>query len=95
MEIKDSSLDNPDYAQFAWGRYRKLMIWMAGAAIVTTGLGLWFVSIISGPISWIIILMVSLGIFVTIMLAAALMGLVFLSHGSGHDEAVDDGSPPV
>ena len=29
-------------------------------------------------------------IFGAIMLTAALMGLVFLSSGSGHDEAIDD-----
>jgi hypothetical protein len=29
-------------------------------------------------------------IFGAIMLTAALMGLVFLSSGSGHDEAIDE-----
>ena len=31
-----------------------------------------------------------LGIAVTMMLTGALMGLVFLSHGTGHDESVRD-----
>lgn len=31
-----------------------------------------------------------LGVGATIMLAGALMGLAFLSHGVGHDEAIDD-----
>ena len=30
----------------------------------------------------------SAGVFVSVMLASALMGLVFLSAGSGHDETV-------
>ena len=33
----------------------------------------------------------TLGISVTMMLMGALMGLVFLSSGTGHDEAVDNG----
>lgn len=31
-----------------------------------------------------------LGVFVTMMVAAALMGLMFLSSGTGHDERVED-----
>jgi hypothetical protein len=31
-----------------------------------------------------------LGVFLTMMLTAALMGLMFLSSGSGHDERVED-----
>jgi hypothetical protein len=30
------------------------------------------------------------GVGLSVMLGAALMGLVFLSSGSGHDEAVED-----
>lgn len=32
----------------------------------------------------------ALGVGFTMMLAAALMGLVFLSSGTGHDEAIED-----
>lgn len=32
----------------------------------------------------------ALGIGATILITAALMGLVFLSSGTGHDEAIDD-----
>jgi hypothetical protein len=34
--------------------------------------------------------MIFVGLMFTLMLMAALMGLVFLSSGSGHDEAVID-----
>ena len=30
------------------------------------------------------------GVGLSVMLGAALMGLVFLSSGSGHDESIDD-----
>ncbi|MFN3459062.1 MAG: hypothetical protein ACK4Z8_15910 [Novosphingobium sp.] len=32
----------------------------------------------------------ALGVWLTIMLMAALMGLVFLSSGTGHDESIED-----
>ena len=43
-----------------------------------------------GPLGWVAILAVIGGAGGSIMLAAALMGLIFLSSGSGHDESVDD-----
>ncbi len=33
---------------------------------------------------------IALGIGLTMLMAAALMGLVFLSAGTGHDDAIDD-----
>ena len=33
---------------------------------------------------------VALGIGMTMLLASALMGLVFLSSGTGHDESIED-----
>lgn len=67
-----------------------LMWWMALASLITTvgGLGtLWYMI---GPIPWLILLFTALGIFCSVLLAAALMGLVFLSAGSGHDDAIKD-----
>jgi len=43
-----------------------------------------------GPLSWVAIAAAIGGFGGTIMLAAALMGLVFLSSGTGHDEQVQD-----
>ena len=42
-----------------------------------------------GPLSWVAILASIGGFGGTIMMSAALMGLMFLSSGTGHDEAVD------
>lgn len=85
-----SSLDDPDYASFAWGRYKKLMWWMslASLAAVIGCLGLLWALI--GPIPWPMMLFTALGVFFSVLLAAALMGLVFLSSGTGHDEAIID-----
>ena len=85
-----SALDDPDYAAFAWARYRRLMLWMvlASTVAVVGGLGLlWY---LAGPIPWLMLLLTALGIFFSVLLAAALMGLVFLSSGSGHDESIID-----
>ncbi|MEO1488741.1 MAG: hypothetical protein AAFR88_04790 [Pseudomonadota bacterium] len=35
----------------------------------------------------------ALGVGLTMLLGGGLMGLVFLSHGTGHDEAVDNRLP--
>lgn len=90
MHILESKLDDPDYARFAWGRYRRLMGWMslASTLAVVIGLGaLWF---LSGPVPWQLLALTAAGIFFSVLLAAALMGLVFLSSGSGHDDTVVD-----
>lgn len=90
METRSSQLDDPAYAAFAWGRYKKLMWWMTGASTLTTVTSLGILWLTIGPMPYLIILFVAGGIFVSVMLCAALMGLVFLSSGSGHDETIVD-----
>lgn len=84
------SLDDPDYAAFAWARFRRIMIWMAIAAAAMAAAALIWLSIEYGSLSLATVLAVVFGIGATVLLAAALMGLIFLSSGTGHDEAVDD-----
>ncbi len=43
-----------------------------------------------GPLPWVFVVLVVGGIWSTIMMAAVLMGLMFLSSGTGHDHQVDD-----
>jgi hypothetical protein len=90
MTAPKSHLDDPDYAHFAWNRYKKLMIWMIFASVlaVVGGLGLlrWF----AGPVPWQMMALTAGGVFFSVLLAAALMGLVFLSSGSGHDDSIED-----
>jgi hypothetical protein len=90
MTIPDSQLDHPEYAAFAWARYRRLMWWMALASTLATAGGLGALWIMAGPIPGLMMLFTALGIFASVLLAAALMGLVFLSAGSGHDDAIVD-----
>jgi hypothetical protein len=89
MEDQPRGLDDPDYAAFAWARYRRMLGWMAMAAIVTVGIAIYILDQIYGPLSWVAILAAIGGFGGTIMMAAALMGLAFLSSGTGHDEDVE------
>jgi hypothetical protein len=82
-------LDDPDQAAFAWARYRLLLAWMivvAGVVVIATLIAL---GAIYGPLSVMARVAVVLGIGGSVVMAAALMGLAFLSSGTGHDESVD------
>lgn len=93
MSDKPTGLGDPDYAAFAWARYRRLLGWMALATALIVAIAVLLLDIWYGPLSWIAILAAIGGFGATIMMAAALMGLVFLSSGSGHDEDVDRVDP--
>jgi hypothetical protein len=83
-------LDDPEYKRFAWGRYRRLMIWMVLASALAVVAGLMLLTWLIGPIPMHMAIATSAGIFFSVLLAAALMGLVFLSSGSGHDDTIVD-----
>jgi hypothetical protein len=83
-------LSDPDYARFAWARYRRLMGWMALASLTATAAALAMLWSTRGPLPWPFLAFTAGGIFLSVLLAAALMGLVFLSSGTGHDEQIQD-----
>lgn len=83
-------LDDPDYAAFAWGRFRRILAWMAAASLATAVLAVLLLWGWMGEMHLHIAVATLLGVFLTMLLAAALMGLMFLSSGSGHDERVED-----
>jgi predicted exporter len=85
-----SPLDDPHTAAFAWARYRRLMRFML---LVTTIMVLGsFVALYrqNGLVSAHLYVAAALGIGLSMLLMSALMGLVFLSSGTGHDEAIVD-----
>lgn len=90
MDAPPSALDDPEYAAFAWKRYKRLMLWMAFASLITTVGCLYLLSTIIGAIPIHMLIATSAGVFFSVMLASALMGLVFLSAGSGHDDSVKE-----
>ena len=90
---KPSPLDDPRTSAHAWARYKRLMKWMGAftlaVVVLTLGLFYWF----TGGTSIHFFIATALGIGFMMMLTAALMGLVFLSSGTGHDESVADLDP--
>ena len=88
--VPASPLDDPYRAQYAWARYRRLMAFMGAVTLVTVVASLWLLYRMDGFFSIHFFIATGLGIGAAMMLMAALMGLVFLSSGSGHDEAIID-----
>lgn len=89
--IRPSPLDDPDQAGFAWARYRRLMRWMGLFTAFVVAVCLAYLHEVVGEVPIHLYIATTLGVSFTMMLMGALMGLVFLSSGTGHDEAVDNG----
>ena len=87
---RPGSLDDPAYARFAWRRFWRVLRWMTLAAAVLAVVAWWWIDRVYGPLDWVATLALLGGAFVSILMAGALMGLTFLSSGSGHDEQVRD-----
>ncbi|MBY0582751.1 MAG: hypothetical protein K2P68_07520 [Sphingomonas sp.] len=88
MPDQRTALDDPDHAAFAWARYRRIMRWMALATALLVAVAIAVLDYAYGPLDWITILAAIGGFGGTALMASALMGLVFLSSGTGHDENV-------
>jgi hypothetical protein len=88
-----SPLDDPATAAHAWARFRRVFkAWsLFTLAVVAAVMG--WLAVSRGFDSAHLYLATALGVGVTMELAGALMGLAFLSSGTGHDEAVGDFAP--
>lgn len=80
--------DDPTPAQFAWARFRKLMLWMGLVTLAAVAVALTLLYRDLGFVSIHFFVATALGVGFAMMLVAGLMGLVFVSHGTGHDEVV-------
>lgn len=89
--VKPSPLDNSDTSNIAWTRYRRLMKGMALVSLlaVVGALG-WLRFTMGDALTIHMIIATAAGVGLSVMLGAALMGLVFLSSGSGHDESIEN-----
>ncbi len=85
-----SPLDDPEKAAFAWARYKRLMRFMLLVTIGVVVLALATLYAGNGPVSVHFYIATALGIGFAMLLTSALMGLVFLSSGTGHDDSVSD-----
>lgn len=91
-------MTEPDPRAAAWRRYKGLMIWSALAAAAAAILALIYLKLSGQPVPIHMAVATVAGVSFTVLLGAALMGLVFLSNASGHDESAsgkrrDDDEP--
>lgn len=85
---KPSPLDDPHKAAFAWARYRRLMRLMLGITLATVIVAVAVIYNQVDEVSPHLFIATALGIAFSMLLMSALMGLVFLSNGTGHDDSV-------
>jgi hypothetical protein len=89
-DLDEPGFDRPGITPHAMARYKRLMKWMLGVSFATAALGLLVMKIVLGTLPLHMAIATTLGVFFSTLLAATLMGLVFMSSGSGHDEVVRD-----
>lgn len=83
-----SPLDDPHAAAHAWARFRRLMWVMLGLTISVVVIAMLVLWQQGALVSVHFFIASALGIGLTMLLMSALMGLVFLSNGTGHDHSV-------
>ena len=87
MPSHDPIPPRPDSSALAWARYKRMMKWMALAAAVAAALAVAYLKATSDSMPWQMVLATIAGVGLSVLLGTALMGLVFLSDRSGHDDA--------
>jgi hypothetical protein len=78
-------------AALAWARYRRMMKWMALVAVVAILLALIYLKSFGDPVPIHMMIATIAGVGLTILVGTGLMGLVFLSSRSGHDDEAGGG----
>lgn len=91
--VKKSPLDDPENAAHAWARYRQIMRLLLSITVAVVVVAMGVLYAFNGAISIHFYIAVALGISFTMLLGGGLMGLVFLSAGTGHDDSVDNQLP--
>ncbi|USU04028.1 hypothetical protein NF701_11865 [Sphingomonadaceae bacterium OTU29THOMA1] len=89
MREAPTGLDDPAQAAHAWRRFRAIMAWMILVAAVCSAGAIVGLAWVHGPLRLVTMAAVIGGVGGSIVMAGALMGLVFLSSGTGHDEDVE------
>lgn len=78
-------------AATAWARYKRIMRWMVLASALTVAAALIWLDSVSGPMPIHMIIATVAGVGLAMLVGTGLMGLVFLSNASGHDDAATHG----
>jgi len=88
MSQRRNRLSDPAYAAFAWARYRRIMRWVLLVSILSVAAAILYLRADGSPLTATMLIATSAGVALSVLLAGALMGLIFLSSGTGHDEDV-------
>jgi len=75
----------------AWARYKALMSWMGLAALVAVLLALFYLWVTGTEIRLHMVIATVAGVGLSVLLGTGLMGLVYFSSHSGHDDQVGRG----
>lgn len=86
----EPNLDNPDYARLAWRRYRRIFGSVGLLSLTSAIVAVVALYIAVGEFQLHASIAMAIGVGLSILLGGALMGLVFLSSGTGHDERSRD-----
>ncbi|MEH3035440.1 MAG: hypothetical protein PGN23_02925 [Sphingomonas adhaesiva] len=84
-----SGLDDPHGARWAWRRFRRILAAVTLVGVVAAIMAVWLLGRAYGTLGWIATAATFGGVVGSVAMAGALMGLAFMSSGTGHDEAVD------
>ncbi len=76
----------------AWARYKALMSWMALAAFVAVLLAVGYLYLSGADVRLHMVIATIAGVGVSVLLGTGLMGLVYFSSHSGHDEGAHQSS---
>ena len=87
MPRHDPILPKAEAPALAWSRYKRMMKWMALASAIAAALAVAYLKATSETMPWPMVLATIAGVGLSVMLGTALMGLVFLSDRTGHDDA--------
>lgn len=74
----------------AWQRYKRLMSWMAIAAVVAVLVALIYLKSDGRALPIHMVIATVAGVGFSVLLGTALMGLVYFSNNSGHDDSAAD-----
>ena len=88
-----SRLSDPQAASAAWARYRWIMRWVLAATIIAVAATIAYLKADGSVITAHMLIAAVAGVGLSVLLAGALMGLIFLSAGSGHDADVAEFRP--
>lgn len=95
MPKHDPTPPSLERTALAWARYKALMSWMALAAFVAVLLAVGYLYLSGGEVRLHMVIATIAGVGASVLLGTGLMGLVYFSSHSGHDEGAHQSSSLV